>query len=86
MLSSVFNFEPSPSVCPIAAFGTERVGAELLDCPIGVEYPDRSTEEAREDEGGGMPEVMLYVCLSGRRVVGGDGSCMLLIVGLKLER
>lgn len=63
MLRSVLNFELSPSVCPIAAFGTDRVGVELLDCPIGVEYPDRSTEEARDEEAGGMPEAMLYVFL-----------------------
>jgi len=69
MLRRVLSFELSPSVCPIAAFGTDSVGAELLDWPMGVEYPDRSTEEARDEEGGGMPEAMLYVFLSDRRVV-----------------
>jgi len=71
MLRSVLSFELSPSVWPIAAFGTDRVGAELLDCPTGVEYPDRSTEEAREEEGGGMPEAIPQVLLSRRRVVDG---------------
>jgi len=76
MLRSVLSFELSPSVCPMAAFGTDRVGAELLDCPMGVEYPDRSTEEAREEEAGGMPEAMVQVFLSDGRKTDSYGRCV----------
>lgn len=61
MLRNVLSLELSLSVCPTAAFGTDKVGVAFEDCPTGVEYPDRSTDEAREEEAGGIPDAILGV-------------------------